>query len=255
MIGCIIQARLGSNRFPKKILHLLDDDNTVLDYVVSQLKISKSLDKIILATSTLNQDDILQDIAKNNNLEFFRGSETDVLDRYFNCAKFFSLDIIVRVTSDCPLIDPKILDKAIEIFCSSDFDILTTNQPYTFPDGLGFEIFSFNALKKIAETATLFSEREHVTPFFYNNPNDFKIFNYQNKTNLSHIRCTIDYPDDLILVQELVKRIKNRPILIKDIILEYEKDPQLMKINDSHKPLEGYKKSLLEDDIIKKIED
>ena len=251
LIGCIIQARLGSNRFPKKILQLLDKDNTVLDYVLSQLKHSKFLDEVILATTIENQDDKIEEIAMNKEIKSFRGSENDVLSRYYSCAKKFSLDIIIRVTSDCPLIDPKILDKGIEIFCSNDYDVLTTNQPYTLPDGLGFEIFSFNALKKNTENANLNSEREHVTPFFYNNLKDFKIFNYKNEKNLSHYRCTIDYPEDLILLRELAKRIKNRPILLKDIVMEYQKDPKLTEINDMHKPLEGYKKSLAEDKIMK----
>ena len=250
-IGCIIQARLGSNRFPKKILQTLENNNTILDYVIFQLKASKSLEKIILATTNLNQDNIFQNIADNQKLELFRGNENDVLDRYYNCAKKFSLDIIIRVTSDCPFIDPKIIDQGIEIFCSNNYDILTTNQPYTLPDGLGFEIFSFNALKKNAENANLNSEREHVTPFFYNNLENFKIFNYENRKNLSNYRCTIDYPEDLVLLRELAKRIKNRPILLKDIIMEYQKDPKLTEINGMHKPLEGYKKSLAEDKVMK----
>jgi len=251
LIGCIIQARLGSNRFPKKILQLLDENNTVLDYVLSQIKHSKFLDEIILATTIETQDDKIEEIAVNKKIKSFRGSENDVLSRYYSCAKKFSLDTIVRVTSDCPLIDPKILDKGIEIFCSNDYDVLTTNQPYTFPDGLGFEIFSLSAIEKIVTKANLASEREHVTPFFYNNSKDFKIFNYKNKKNQSKIRCTIDYPEDLILLKKLVSRIKNRPILLDDITLEFKKDPKLMKINGNHKPLEGYKKSLIEDNIIK----
>ena len=251
-IGCIVQARLGSKRFPKKILQTLESNNTILDYVIFQLKASKYLKKIILATTDQNQDNLLQDIANDQKLELFRGNENDVLDRYYNCAKKFSLDIIIRVTSDCPFIDPKIIDQGIEIFCSNDYDVLTTNQPYTFPDGLGFEIFSFKALKKNAENAKLYSEREHVTPFFYNNLQDFKIFNYENKKKLSHYRCTIDYPEDLILLRELAKRIKNRPILLNDIIVEYQKDPKLIEINGTHKPLEGYKKSLAEDKIMRR---
>lgn len=252
-IGCIIQARLGSNRFPKKILQLLDDKNTVLDYILSQLKHSNFLEEIILATTTQNHDNKIEEIANRKKLKSFRGSENDVLSRYYNCAKKFSLDIIIRITSDCPLIDPKILDKGIEIFCSNDYDILTTNQPYTFPDGLGFEIFSFSAIEKIVKKANLSSEREHVTPFFYNHPKDFKIFNYENKKNQSNIRCTIDYPEDLTLLRKLISRIKNRPILLNDIILEYEKDSKLIEINGNHKTLEGYKKSIIQDNITKKI--
>lgn len=250
MIGCIIQARLGSNRFPKKILELLDQKNTVLDYVLSQIKHSKILEEIILATTTQKKDDQIEEIAIAKGIKFFRGSENDVLSRYYNCAKENSLDTIIRITSDCPLIDPIILDQGIEIFSKNNYDILTTNQPYTFPDGLGFEIFSFSSIEKIVTKAKLSSEREHVTPFFYNNSKNFKIYNFENSKNQSNLRCTIDYPEDLILLKKLVTRIKNRPILLDDITKEFEKDHELIKINGNHKPLEGYKKSLIEDKII-----
>ena len=139
MIGCIIQARMGSTRFPGKILENLDGKNSVFDFLIRQLQSSEFLDKIIIASTTLEHDDIIEKISESHGLDCFRGSENDVLDRYYQCAKKFSVDTIVHVTSDDPLIDPKILDNGIQIFNSKSFDVLTTNQPHTFPYGLDFE--------------------------------------------------------------------------------------------------------------------
>ena len=248
MIGCIIQARMGSTRFPGKILENLDKKNTVLDFVIRQLQSSELLDKIIIATTVLKRDDIIEKISKNHGLDYFRGSENDVLDRYYQCAKKFSVDTIVRVSSDDPLIDPKILDKGIQIFNSKSFDVLSTNKPHTFPYGLDFEIFSFSSLEKISKEANLPSEREHVTSFFYSHKKDFQIFNYKHEKNMSHIRCSLDHYEDLIFLRELVKKIQHRPILLNDILLAVKADPKLLEINGKYEPDEGYFKSLNEDE-------
>ena len=247
MIGCILQARMGSTRFPGKILENLDKKNTVLDFVIRQLQSSELLDKIIIATTVLKRDDIIEKISKDHGLDYFRGSENDVLDRYYQCAKKFSVDTIVRVSSDDPLIDPKILDKGIQIFNSKFFDVLTTNQPHTFPYGLDFEIINFSSLEKISKEAKLPSEREHVSTFFYTNEKDFQIFHYKYKKNVAHIRCSLDHSEDLIFLRELVSRIKNRPILLDDILSIVENDPELVATNNKYKTNEGYLKSLIED--------
>ena len=248
MIGCIIQARMASTRFPRKILEKLDGEDSVLDFIIMQLKNSKYLDKTIIATTTLERDDPIEKISKKHGLDCFRGTENDVLSRYYQCAKKFSIDTIVRVSSDDPLIDPKLLDKGIQIFNSKSFDVLSTNKPHTFPYGLDFEIFSFSSLEKISKEANLPSEREHVTPFFHSHKKDFKIFNYKHEKNMSHIRCSLDHYEDLIFLRELVKKIRNRPILLNDILLAVEADPKLLEINGTYDHDEGYFKSLNEDE-------
>lgn len=248
MIGCIIQARMDSTRFPGKILENLDGKNSVFDFLIRQLQSSKFLDKIIIASTTLEHDDIIEKISESHGLDCFRGSENDVLDRYYQCAKKFSVDTIVHVTSDDPLIDPKILDNGIQIFNSKSFDVLTTNQPHTFPYGLGFEIFTLNALEKISKEAKLPSEREHILHFAYANKKDFQIFHYKYKKNMSHIRCSLDYSEDLIFLRKLVSRIKNRPIQLSDILSAVESEPKLVEINNKYKPNEGCLKSSIEDE-------
>ena len=177
MIGCIIQARVGSKRLPKKILKNLDKKYNVLEYVINQLKFSKKIEKIIIATTLSKQDKIIVNFAKNYNYEYFRGSENDVLDRFYQCAKKFNLDVIVRITSDCPLIDPKIVDQVIKKFMSTNNDYVTNTFPRTFPKGLDVEIFDFTVLTHMWKNAILPSEREHVTQFLYNNKH-FKIGNF-----------------------------------------------------------------------------
>ena len=234
MIGCVIQARMGSTRFPGKILEKVDENNDVLKFLINQLNHVKSLDKIIIATTTNEQDDRIAEFAKRNKLEYFRGDENDVLNRYFETAKKFSLNKIVRITSDNPLIDPKILDEGIKLFNSKKIDVLTTNQKSSFPYGIVFEIFSFKALEGIEKETNSYSDREHVTPFFYSNREKFKVYDLVYEKNISHIRCSVDTIDDLKFIRELIKKIPKRPILLNDIILAVEKFPELLDINNKN---------------------
>ena len=128
MIGCIIQARMGSTRLPGKVMELLDDKNSSLHYTINQLKNSLNLNKIIVATTELEEDDIIEKISKDNEIECFRGSSENVLERFYECAKKFQLESIVRITADCPLIDPKIVDSIIEIFNLKQTFFLFANQ-------------------------------------------------------------------------------------------------------------------------------
>ena len=154
MIGCIIQARTGSKRLPKKILKKLDE-KTVLDYVIEQTNKSKKIEKIIIATTNLEEDNIVEDFCEKRNIECFRGSVDDVLDRHYQCAKKYSFDPIVRVTSDNPIVDPEIIDLAIEKFQKGKFDMVTTCNKRSYPYGISVEVFSFKALKKSWEKSIL----------------------------------------------------------------------------------------------------
>ena len=234
MIGCIIQARMGSTRFPGKILEKIDGSNSALSFLIEQLKNVELLDKIIIATTNNKKDDIIVKFSKENNIEYFRGSEDDVLNRYYEAAKKFSLDVIVRVTSDNPLIDPKLIDQGIQFFNLKKLDVYTTNQTKSFPYGVVFEIFSFNALEKVEENAVTNSDKEHVTPFFYSNKQEFKIFDYENGKNMSHIRCSLDTTNDLVFIRELIKKIDERPIHLDSIILAITKFPELLNINNKN---------------------
>ena len=246
-VGCIIQVRMGSSRLPGKVLRKLDDKNTVLDYVINQISHCKSIDKIIIATTNEKQDDEIVEFAKNKGLSYFRGNSLDVLDRYYQCAKTFSIDVIVRATSDNPLNDPEIIDKLIKIFLNDEFDYATNELVRSFPQGVFVQIMSFTTLEDAWNNAKLPSEREHVSPYIEKNKDKFKIHNMKYVSDLSHIRLTIDRENDLLFVQKIINQIKKNPILMNDILKVLEKNPELLEINKNYVLDEGYKKSLSDD--------
>jgi spore coat polysaccharide biosynthesis protein SpsF len=248
MIGCIIQARMNSSRLPKKVLMNITKNETILDFVINQLKSSKNLDEIIIATTNLPIDNQIVEFAKKKQIKFFRGPEKDVLARYYDCAKSFSLDTIVRITSDCPLTDPIILDYLIEQFIDGNYDFISPGFPRTFPQGSAdIEVFSFQSLEKMSHEAIKPSEREHVCTYIYNNPEKFHIHTIPNPLNFSNLKWSIDRKNDLKFVQEIVKRISKRPIITNDILNLLKNEPELIQINKNSILEEGYKKSIQED--------
>jgi len=253
MIGCIIQARMGSKRFPGKILRKLDEKNTILDYVINQSNQSKKLKKIVVATTKLKKDDIIEKKCKNRNISCFRGSVDDVLDRYYQCANEYSFDPIVRITSDNPMIDPEIIDLAIEEFEKGKYDMVTTCNQRSYPHGISVEIFSLNALKESWEKSKLLSEREHVVLYIQNIKNKFRVFDLIHSHNLTHINCTIDNKEDYALVKKIVEGVNQRPILMEHIVKLFEKNPELLEINKNSDPYEGHKKSFEQDKLISNI--
>ena len=246
MIGCIVQARMNSSRYPEKIM-LKIKNRPILDFVINQLNFSKKINKLIIATTTKKIDDIIVNYASKNNINFFRGSEKDVLDRYYQCAKDFKLTTIVRITSDNPLVDPEIIDMAIQKFTENNYDYISTEHPPTFPQGYAVEVFSFKALENAWKNAKKLSEREHVTPYIYTNEKKFKLYNITNKKNLSHIRCTLDRANDFLFLKEIILSIDKQPILLDDVLNIINKSPGLLDINKNYIQNEGYLKSLNED--------
>ena len=245
-ISAIIQARIGSTRLPGKVLMKLNED-TVLSLLLKQLKHSKFLDEKIIATTNNPKDDVIEKFTTSNNIKLFRGDSDNVLDRYYQCAKKFSLTHIVRITADNPLIDPDIIDQAIKKYSTFNYDYLTNSINRTFPNGTEVEIFSFDALEIAWKYAKKKSEREHVTPYFYNNPKKFKIHHFKQKKNQSKFRYTIDHKEDYALVVEILSRIKKRPVRTSDIIDLLTTNPQLLKLNSHIITNEGYIKSIKED--------
>ncbi len=230
-IGCIIQARMGSTRLPGKVLMKLDKQNTVLDYVIQQLKHCKNIEKIIIATTSLKEDDVIETFAKNNNILYFRGSSLDVLDRYHQCAKLHNLTTIIRITADNPLIDPNIVEKVLNEFKLHSYDYVSNVIIRSFPYGTETEVFSFDALEKAWNNTKNDNEREHVTPYFYNNPKKFKIHNVKHQNDLSSFRWTVDQIEDFTLVKNIISKINKQPILMDDIVSLLTKEPELLAIN------------------------
>jgi len=235
MIGCIVQARTGSIRLPKKVIQKIDNKNTVLDYVINQVKCSKKIEKIVVATTDLIEDDVICQYVNLQKIECFRGSSEDVLDRFYQCAKKFGIDDIIRITADNPLIDPNIIDIIIDKYKNGKCDYMTNTIHRTFPYGTEVEIFSFQSLEKTWKNAKKPSEREHVTAFIRNTKNKFILKNIEHQEDISHLRYTIDRMDDLKLVKEIVKKILTRPILIQDIIKLYKNKPEIFEINKNIK--------------------
>ena len=253
MLGAIIQARVSSTRLPQKVIKKIEG-KTVLEHLILRAKKVKNCDKVILATTDKKDDDVLGKIAKELNVLAFRGSENDVLDRYYQAAKLFKIDPIVRITADCPLLDPKIVEKVIDFYFSGNYDYISNTHPPTFPNGMDVEIFNFKSLEKSWKKAKLRSEREHVTPYIFKNPKLFKIGNITYEKDFSHLRLTLDEKEDLILIRKIYKELypKNPFFGLEQVLELFKRKPELIEINQHIKRDEGYLKSLKEDKIYEK---
>ncbi len=250
-ITCIIQARTDSKRLANKVLKEIEDA-PVICHIINRIKRSRNVEQIILATTDNDSDKILLDIAEKFKIIGFAGDEDDVLERFFDAATSFSADPIVRITGDCPLVDPELLDIMIQIFLENKYDYISNTIERTFPDGLDIEIFSFDALKKTHRQAKWSSEREHVTPFIVKNQDLFRVYSYRNKQDLSNLRWCVDEEDDLLMVKQIFhEMITEQFFSTADIIDLISKNPKIAEINKNIKSNEGYKKSLENDRLIK----
>ena len=233
-IAIIIQARVGSTRFPGKIMKKILG-KTVLIHDLDRIKEMKKINKIVVATTDLEKDEIIVKTVKryNKNIGIYRGSESDVLDRYYKAAKEYNTDVIVRITSDCPLIDPRISDLVVEAFLKNESDYCCNNIPRTYPIGLDTEVFSFEALERAWREARKPYEREHVDPYIVDNPDKFKMINIKNNVDLSHLRWTLDYPEDFEFITEIYKRLypKKKIFYMEDILDVLNREPWLIEIN------------------------
>jgi len=230
----ILQARNNSFRFPKKIMSEVNGIN-ILTYCIKKIKMSKKIDQLIIATTNKKIDDEIIKTAQNENISYFRGSENDVLQRFYKTAKKYDGEIIIRLNSDNPLIDPEIIDNAIQILeQNTKLDYVTTILSETFPLGMHVEVLRFNVLKWLEHNVDSKLYREHVTPYIYNNPQKFKIFSIVNNEKLQNYRLTIDYPEDLVLFKEIIKHCAGKweALNLRKIINIFELNPEIKKINN-----------------------
>jgi len=245
----MIQTRIGSKRFPNKVLAKIENVPMIV-HVINRIKKIKKIEQIILITTRKEEDRILLKMAKNSGINGFAGDTLDVLNRYYQCALQYNADPIIRITGDCPLIDPSIVEKMLNFYMKNNYDYVTNIFPPTFPDGLDTEIFSFKTLQKIAHKAKLTSDREHVTSYIKNHPNEFRIFNYENKNDLSGLRWTVDEEIDLQLVRTIYAKMKPKIVFPMEIIMKMiSKNPEILQINSRINRNEGYLKSLKKDKI------
>lgn len=233
-IGVIIQARTGSTRLPNKVLMNIEG-KTVLEHVVNRVKKSKLIDEIIIATTIKQEDSIIELESKKYDVKIFRGSEEDVLSRYYYAAKENNLEAIVRITSDCPLIDAKLIDKFIECYKINKYELISNAgaipQNRTYPRGLDIELFSFKVLEDAFFNAKEEYQREHVTPYIYEVSKS--IFYYKNDIDYSDYRLTLDTRDDFKLISEIYKILYKgkHNFYMEDIINLLKENPYMSKIN------------------------
>ena len=253
MIICVIQARLGSKRFFGKVLKKIGEKSAI-EHMISQVKKSKKINKLIVATTEKKKDDRLCNFLNFKKIEFFRGSENDVLTRIYNSISIFSPKYVVRLTADCPFIDPILIDKSINLIRKNNsLDYVSNVHPPTFPDGMDVEVIKFNVLKKIYQSASLKSEREHVTTRIWMNPKKFNLGVISSKKDFSFMRLTLDYKEDLYVLKKLYQLMGNQVLPVNKIISILINNMNILKINSKFKREEGLKRSLKFDNKIKNI--
>ncbi len=229
---CMIQARMDSQRFPGKVLKEINGI-PIISLIVKRVSNAKNISKIIVVTSDSNEDDILCEYLKNEKIEFFRGNKNNVLSRFYQAAKKFNADFIIRLTGDNPFVDSDIVNQIVSECLKGKYDYVSNDLERTFPFGLDVEILRFNTLEKISEKTSNPAELEHVTLFIRNNPQLFSIKNISAPVNLRHPewRLTIDEFDDLKLIQKIVD-ISSDPFLSYERIVDIlQRNPDLVSIN------------------------
>ena len=231
-IVAIVQARMGSSRFPGKVMKRIGGV-PVIWHTLQRLKRVHEVDEVVLATSHLKADDPLADFADKEGIHVFRGSHEDVLERYYEAAKYYGADIIVRITGDCPFIDPEITSETVRLFLDERVDYTSNALERTFPKGTDSEVFSFSSLEKAYQEAFAQHEREHVTLYIYTNPAKFICKGIRGEKNLSHIRHCIDYERDYFFAKALFHHLAGENVFFSttDVVRAIERYPWLLEIN------------------------
>lgn len=248
----IIQARVNSSRLPGKILLPLANKPLLLR-MFERVKGSEFCKNVIIATSYENIDNPIADLCELNNVECFRGHPTDLLDRYYKAGLQNNADVVVKIPSDCPLIDPTIIDKVLRYYINNKtlFDFVSNLHPPSYPDGNDVEVIPMNILKIAHTEATKNFEREHTTPFIWENVNRFRIGNVIWENNLDYSmthRWTIDYIEDYYFIKEIYNQLyyKNNLFSLKDILNLIKKNPSLYEINKKHLGVNWYRNHINE---------
>ena len=249
-ILAITQARLSSSRLPSKVLKKIGDI-TLLEIHLKRLLKSKLISNLKVAIANESGIEEIIEVANNLSISTFIGSIDNVLDRFYQASKIQKPNYIVRITSDCPLIDPELLDKIIEYTILHDLDYCSNTLLPTFPDGTDVEVFRFSALKHAFENANLTSELEHVTPYIWKNSSFLggKIFKsdcFMNKEDFSNYRITVDTIEDFFVIEKLVHALGVDKSW-REYVTYLEKEHSVFSINNVNKRNEGYQKSLNQD--------
>jgi spore coat polysaccharide biosynthesis protein SpsF len=236
-VVAIVQARMGSTRLPGKVLKDLEGE-TMLARVAQRLSRSRLINEVLIATTDRSADDAIVEECRRCSVKVFRGDEDDVLDRYFRAAQLTGADVVVRITSDCPLIDPGVTDKTIAAFLNPQGqampDYASNVVVRTYPRGLETEVMTTQALERCWRAANQPYERTHVTPYIYEHPGEFRILSVTGETDFSRHRWTVDTPEDLEFVRAIYARFKGRDdFRAPDILALLEREPGLLELNRS----------------------
>jgi spore coat polysaccharide biosynthesis protein SpsF len=231
MIVAVIQARMGSKRLPGKVLKDLGGD-TVLGRVVSRVRQCRLVNDLVVATSTDPTDDVILNECRRLGIRAFRGSEYDVLDRYYRAAREAQADVVVRITSDCPLIDPGVSDKTIQAFVDVRPDYASNVLERTYPRGLDTEVVTLAALECAWRDAREAYQREHVTPFLYEHPEHFRLLSVKGDHDYSQHRWTLDTQEDLEFLRAVYARILDgQDLPWRDVLNIVKSEPDLAELN------------------------
>ncbi|MEN6325466.1 MAG: glycosyltransferase family protein [Syntrophomonas sp.] len=247
-IVAIVQARMSSTRLPGKVLRNILG-KPMLGFIVERLGWVKEIGQIVIATSSDPSDQLVYQFCRENGIACYRGNLNDVLDRFYHTAKEYKADTVIRITGDCPCVDPQLVARLIDLFRSGNYNhagiatgagaIFMENR---FPNGLDAECFSFASLEKAWQEATEAADREHVTPYIWRNKDMFKCGSLKPEEDYSNIRLSVDHIEDFQLVSKIYENLYNqeKPFLMKDIIAFLRANPQLAELNQSFIGQEGY---------------
>jgi spore coat polysaccharide biosynthesis protein SpsF len=231
--GAIIQARTGSTRLPGKVLADLGGEPT-LTRVINRTRRARTVDAVVVATTTEAGDDPLAELCAGSGTDCYRGSEADVLDRYYRTALEYGFDPVVRITADCPLIEPAIIDLVVSAYLEEadalDY-VSNINPDRTWPRGLDTEVMSFEALSRAWEEGREPYQREHVTPYLYRDRSGFRILCVRNTTDLSRHRWTLDTPEDLALLQRIYDHFRRDDFTLEEVLTLLDEHREWQELN------------------------
>ncbi len=245
----IIQARMGSTRLPGKVLADVCG-RPLLARVIERARAIQNVDRVVVATTAGDHDRSVLEVARQHGVDAFAGNEDDVLDRFYQAAKAYCAQMIVRLTADCPLLDPGVSGRVVAVFSSGAYDYVSNTLTRTFPDGLDTEVFSFAALDRAWTEAGLVSEREHVTPYIWKHPEHFRVANVSGERDLSEHRWTVDEPRDLEFVRAVYAKLGEGDFGMAEVLGLLASHPELSTVNAGITLNEGYLKSLREDRLV-----
>lgn len=231
-VVAVVQARMGSSRLPGKVL-LSVQGKPLLEHLLARLQRCRRLSEVVVATTRERADEPIEQLCRQLGEACYRGSELDVLSRFQEAARWRAAEAVVRITADCPLLDPEVVDRVVEFFQQGRFDYVSNCLTRSYPRGLDTEVFSAGALEVAWREAGLDFEREHVTPFFYRHPERFALGQVASAVDLSHHRWTVDTPVDLELIRRIYASLYpvQPDFLMKDVLALLEENPDWPMLN------------------------